>query len=45
MDNNYTVWVGGVEVNDTYLSKQKADELASEYIEEGYDDVHVEKIK
>lgn len=40
----YTVWVGGTEVNDFYLSKDKADTLAQEYIDDNYDDVIIEKI-
>ena len=46
MDNGklYTVWVGGVEVNDYYLPKDKAESLAEEYRAEGYDDVIVEEI-
>jgi hypothetical protein len=40
----YTVWVGGVEVNDYYLTKQEADNLAFEYEDDGYDDVIIEKI-
>jgi hypothetical protein len=36
----YTVWVGGVEVNDYYLdSLEDASLLADSYIDEGYDDV------
>lgn len=45
MEDKYTVWVGGVEVNDFYLSKEKADALALEYENDGYDDVVVEKIE
>lgn len=42
---NYSVWVGGVEVNDYYLTKNEADNLAFEYKKDGYDDVIIEKIK
>jgi len=45
MEEKYTVWVGGVEVNDHLLSKEKADALALEYEADGYDDVIVEEIK
>jgi len=45
MDKLYTVWVGGVEVNDNYLPKDKADNLAEEYRQDGYKDVIVELIK
>ncbi len=32
----YSVWVGGIEVNDYYLTKDKAIILADEYKNEGY---------
>ena len=32
----YSVWVGGMEVNDYYLTKDKAIILADEYKNEGY---------
>ena len=38
----YTVWVGGVEVNDYYLTKEKALSLAKEYND--YDDVQIEEV-
>jgi len=39
----YTVWVGGTEVNDSYLkSSEEAEELANKYREEGYDDVRIQ---
>ena len=44
MEDQYTVWVGGAEVNDYLLSKIDAEVLAEEYKEDGYDDVSVEKI-
>ena len=40
----YSVWVGGTEVNDYYLTETLAEELANEYIEDGYDDVKIEQI-
>ncbi len=40
----YTVWAGGVEVNDNYLTKEQAKSLAQEYIVQGYDDVLIEQI-
>lgn len=43
MANDYTVWVGGVEINDTLLSKEKAVEVANTFRKQGYDDVHIEK--
>ena len=38
--NKYTVWVGGVEVNDHYLTHEQALALAYEY--DDYDDVQIE---
>lgn len=32
----YSVWVGGIEVNDYYLTKDKAIILADEYNNDGY---------
>lgn len=40
----YSVWVGGSEVNDYYLTKEQAEYLAEEYKEDGYDDVVIEEI-
>lgn len=37
----FTVWVGGVEVNDRLLTHAKAQALANGYIDADYDDVHV----
>lgn len=39
--NNYTVYVGGGEVNDYYLSKNEAEEIAARWERDGYDDVRV----
>ena len=41
---NYSVWVGGVEVNDNYLTKDQAEWLARCFIADGYDDVQIEKV-
>ncbi len=38
----YTVWVGGIEVNDYYLSKKEAKVLALSF--EDYDDVVIDNI-
>ena len=43
MMSNYTVWVGGVEVNDYLLTKEQADQLAQKFLVDGYDDVQVEE--
>jgi len=41
----YTVWVGGIEVNNYYLTdKKSAEELANDYRKDDYDDVTVEKL-
>tara|TARA_R100000773_G_scaffold44455_1_gene45668 strand:- start:592 stop:741 length:150 start_codon:yes stop_codon:yes gene_type:complete len=42
---NYTVWVGGVEVNDYYLTYERAERIYQEYVDQGYNDVIIEKIK
>lgn len=39
----YSVWVGGIEVNDHELAKNEAERLAKEYRNDGYDDVRVAK--
>lgn len=42
----YTVWVGGVEVNDYYFAREEdARHLAHQYIDDGYDDVQVERVE
>jgi hypothetical protein len=41
----YTVWVGGIEVNDYLLTKEEADYLANEYRDVGHDDVVVETVE
>ena len=42
--NRYTVWVGGVEANQYYLTKGEAEKLAAFYRAEGYHDVYIEKV-
>lgn len=42
MKQQYSVWVGGVEVNDYYLTQEMADAIADLFNAEGYDDVVVE---
>ena len=37
----YTVWVGGVEVNDFYLTKAAAATVAEPYSNDGYDNVAI----
>jgi hypothetical protein len=45
MAEKFTVWVGGVEVNDYYLTKKEAENLAEEYRNDGYDDVVIEEVE
>jgi len=44
-EKKWCVWVGSVEVNDYYLTYNNARNLADEYIDDGYDDVILERIK
>lgn len=37
----YSVWIGGTEVNDHLLTKEDANKIAQEYIDESYDDVAI----
>tara|TARA_X000001388_G_C2214573_1_gene116596 strand:- start:230 stop:424 length:195 start_codon:yes stop_codon:yes gene_type:complete len=37
----YSVWVGGIEVNDHLIDYKSAFELAHSYGVVGYDDVHI----
>ena len=41
MTERFTVWVGGAEVNDYYLSEDKAEDLAQDFLDDGYDDVEI----
>lgn len=48
MKNNkvFSVWVGAVEVNDYYLTKKEAQELADHWKRKGYGkDVQIEKVR
>lgn len=40
----YTVWVGGVEVNDHLLTESEGSETRDHYIKLGYDDVVLEQV-
>jgi hypothetical protein len=44
MSKTYSVWVGGVEVNDYLLDHEKALYLAEQFREDGYDDVQIEEV-
>jgi len=39
----YSVWVGGTEVNNYYLSLYEAQKLAKEYEQDGYQDVKIQR--
>ena len=39
----WSVWVGGVEINDHYLTEQEAEHIARLYESRGYDDVTIMK--
>jgi hypothetical protein len=41
----YTVWVGGTEINDVHLSKAQAKHLKSVYEDNGYDDVQIQRVE
>jgi len=42
----WTVWVGGIEVNDYHFTnKESAEKLADEYRNDDYDDVVIEQLK
>ena len=41
----YTLWVGGTEINDVHLSKAQAKHLQSVYEDNGYDDVQIQKVE
>ena len=43
--DKYTVWVGGIEVNDNYLTKKEAYLLYNAFVKAGYDDACVIKVK
>ena len=45
MAEKFTVWVGGVEVNDYYLTEEEAEYIAGIYRRGGYDDVVIEKVE
>lgn len=45
MKTLYTVWVGGVEVNDYLLTLEQAESIAKNWIDDGYDDVQIDVYK
>jgi hypothetical protein len=42
--NNWTVWVGGGEINDYLLTEKEAQEVAQVWKDKGYDEVIAERI-
>ena len=40
----YTVWVGGVEVNDSFLNWEDAEQLYKHWLSMGYHDVIIEEV-
>jgi len=42
--SRWTVWVGGVEVNDYYMTETDAQKLADEYKAAGYDDATAQEV-
>jgi hypothetical protein len=42
--SQWTVWVGGVEVNDYYMTETDAQKLADEYKAAGYDDATAQEV-
>jgi hypothetical protein len=42
--SNWTVWVGGTEINDYLLTKKEAQELAQIWKDKGYTEVVMERI-
>jgi len=41
---NYSVWVGGCEEH-SHLTYQQAVALRDEYLEDGYDDVYIDRVE
>jgi len=41
----YTVWSGGVELNDYYVSLDEAENIAEKWEAMGYDDVVIEEVE
>ena len=44
LEEKYSVFVGGVEVNDYLLNREEAENLAFEYEDDGYDDVVIQEV-
>ena len=44
-NETYAVWVGATEVTDYLVSKEVAELIKKDWIEKGYDDCIIEKIR
>jgi hypothetical protein len=47
-DNNtkrFTVWIGGIEATDNYLTRDQAETIAAEARANGYEDTAIEELK
>ena len=42
MSIKFSVWVGGVEVNDNLLTLDEAQRIAKNWLDDGYDDVQID---
>ena len=40
----YSVWVGGIEVNDVYVGIEEARQIKAEWEYDGYTDVRIEEV-
>ena len=41
----WTIWVGGSEMSDYYVTKEKAEDIALQWRQAGYDDVIVQELE
>jgi hypothetical protein len=44
-DERWTVWVGGVEVVDYYVTKQVANQIKNKWLVKGYTDCQIEEVE
>jgi len=44
-NENYTVWIGGIEITDFLVSKKLAIQIKNTWIAKGYNDCKIEKLK
>jgi hypothetical protein len=44
-NGKWTVWIGGAEVNDYPVGLQEAQNLANQFISDGYQDTYLEQVK